>query len=123
MRDKHFDRELGGIDWEAVRDELRPEAERASSKAELRGILNGMLQRLGQSHLSVFPGNGTAPGDGPVQLTPPADQTWDTSCGFSVALANGEPRVASVHAGSAVAEAGVQGGGHVVAVDLGCRTA
>ena len=55
VRDEHFDKSLNGVDWNAVRDELRPRAARAQSADELRGILNEMLARLGQSHFTIIP--------------------------------------------------------------------
>ena len=55
VRDEHFDASLNGVDWNAVRDELRPRAARAQSADELRGVLNEMLARLGQSHFTIIP--------------------------------------------------------------------
>jgi carboxyl-terminal processing protease len=51
----HFDAQFNGIDWVAVRDELRPRAETAGSVEELRGVINEMLSRLGQSHFRLWP--------------------------------------------------------------------
>ena len=55
VRDQHFDETLNGVDWNAVRDELRPRATSAASQDELRGVLLAMLARLGQSHFTVIP--------------------------------------------------------------------
>ena len=51
----YYDASFRGVDWKAVRDELRPEAERASTPAELRGAIAKMLARLGESHFAVLP--------------------------------------------------------------------
>jgi len=56
VRDTHFDPQMNGVDWDAVRSELRPQAESADSPEALRGVLTDMLGRLGQSHFAVFPG-------------------------------------------------------------------
>ncbi|MBL9140430.1 MAG: hypothetical protein JNK53_01070, partial [Phycisphaerae bacterium] len=56
IRDTHWDPTLGGLDWNAVRVELRPVAARAASAAELRGVMTQMIERLGQSHFAVMPG-------------------------------------------------------------------
>lgn len=56
VRDTHFDPNLAGVDWDAVRAELRPQAEAAGSNAELRGVLEAMVGRLGQSHFAIIPG-------------------------------------------------------------------
>ena len=56
IRDQHFDATLNGVDWVAVRDELRTRAVEAESDEELRDVLNEMLSRLGQSHFAIIPG-------------------------------------------------------------------
>ena len=50
----YYDPEFGGLDWAAVRDELRPQAAAASSRAELREVLEEMLSRLGESHFGII---------------------------------------------------------------------
>jgi carboxyl-terminal processing protease len=55
VRDKHWDPSLGGIDWNGVRDELRPQAEQASDPNALNAILTEMLGRLKQSHFGIIP--------------------------------------------------------------------
>jgi carboxyl-terminal processing protease len=57
IRDTHFDATLNGVDWDSVREELRPRAVLATDQAELRAILREMLQRLGQSHFALIPSN------------------------------------------------------------------
>lgn len=56
IRDQHFDPTLGGLDWDAVREELRPRAEAAETRSEVRGVVRDMLERLGQSHFVLIPG-------------------------------------------------------------------
>lgn len=55
VRDKHFDKTLNGLDWNAVRAELRPRAAAAANVAELRGVIRDMLGRLGLSHFAIIP--------------------------------------------------------------------
>ncbi|MFM7052069.1 MAG: S41 family peptidase [Planctomycetota bacterium] len=55
VRDSYYDPRMKGIDWNAVRDELRPKAESAASVEELRGVLGEMLARLGESHFGIIP--------------------------------------------------------------------
>jgi len=43
------------VDWEALRAELRPRAERATSDDQVRGIVREMLERVGQSHFAILP--------------------------------------------------------------------
>src|SRR5260370_24912388 len=55
VRDKHWDPKLGGLDWQAVHDELRPKVEAAKSADAVREILNDMVGRLKQTHFGIFP--------------------------------------------------------------------
>lgn len=50
----YYDPDFGGLDWAAVRDELRPKAAAASTQAELREVLEEMLSRLGESHFGII---------------------------------------------------------------------
>ena len=59
IADTFWDDEMGGVDWHAVREELRPRARDAADAAELRRVLQIMLSRLGQSHFGVLPGPGS----------------------------------------------------------------
>ena len=53
VRDKHWDPKLGGLDWQAVHDELRPKMEAAKNMDEARQVLNDMVGRLKQSHFGI----------------------------------------------------------------------
>ncbi|MAO24948.1 MAG: hypothetical protein CMJ25_29750 [Phycisphaerae bacterium] len=59
--DTHYDTEFNGVDWVAVRDELRPAAANAHTRGELRAIMMDMLNRLGQSHFGIIPGAAADP--------------------------------------------------------------
>lgn len=54
VHDTHYDPDFGGIDWAAVRSELRPRAEAAASADDQRAIIRDMLGRLGQSHFALL---------------------------------------------------------------------
>ncbi|MEX0935401.1 MAG: S41 family peptidase, partial [Gemmatimonadota bacterium] len=55
IRSTYWDEDLGGLDWDGVRSELRPRAASASSARELRSIITQMLSRLDQSHFVLMP--------------------------------------------------------------------
>ena len=55
IRDKHWDAELGGLDWKKVREQMRPLVEKAKSTKEVRKIINDMLDKLKQSHFGIIP--------------------------------------------------------------------
>ena len=43
IRDSHFDPEMGGVDWNAVRDELRPLVEEAQTMPDVRRAIVDMI--------------------------------------------------------------------------------
>lgn len=64
VNDTYVDPTFGGLDWVAVREELRPRAERATSAGEQRVAIRDMLARLGQSHFALL---STAPDPGDLR--------------------------------------------------------
>ena len=63
IRNTHFDKTMNGLDWEAVRAELKPRAAAAKTPTELRAVIRDMLGRLGLSHFALIP-SGTDPSAG-----------------------------------------------------------
>lgn len=108
IRDSHFDRTMNGVDWNAVREELRPRAAAARNPGELRAVLRDMLGRLGQSHFAVIPGGAAET----------ARDTMDLSGdpGVDVRLIDNALLVSSVESGSAASLAGIKPGWKVVAI-------
>lgn len=86
VRDRHPDRSLNGLDWQAVHDQTRPLVARARSMAEVREALRAMLAKLGASHYSIIPGEMySAPSAPAAPELPPA---------FASAPATGSPAAA-----------------------------
>jgi len=109
VRDTHFDPKMNGVDWNAVRTELRPRAESAATPGELRSVIRDMLGRLGQSHFVVVPYSADSPYDRPV------DSGGDP--GFDIRLVGRDVLVTSVDPAGGAAEAGVHTGWKLVAID------
>lgn len=107
VRDSHFDRTMNGVDWNAVRTELRPRAAAAATVGELRAVLREMLGRLGQSHFAIIPAGADTPSSAA------ADLSGDT--GLDVRLIDGAVIVSDVETGSAAASIGVKPGWKIVA--------
>ena len=109
VRDRHFDPKLGGLDWQAVHDELRPKVERAETNAEARDVLSEALERLGQTHFAIIPSGLYKvlenPNEGPGVL------------GLDIRLLDGRVVVTSVAEGLPAAAAGVKPGWIVQKVD------
>jgi len=71
INDTYYDPKFGGLDWNAVRAELRPKAQQAASADEVRKIIRDMLARLKQSHfvlLSPSSIDDTLPGPAAVAI-------------------------------------------------------
>ncbi len=115
VRDKHFDKTLGGLDWNAVRAKYEPLAIAAPSDAAFYRLLNQMIGELGQSHMMITgPGDEDAeateemaqPGETPVEAPVPiSDAIGDP--GLTVRVIEGRPTITRVRAGSAADKAGL----------------
>ena len=111
IRDDYWDPELGGLDWQAVRDELRPKIERAATMAEARRVMYDMVERLGVSHFMFIPAELSRDTDGPDD----ADYEEGVT-GIDLRVVDGHALVTSVADGSPAAAAGVRAGWEIVRV-------
>ncbi len=59
INDAYYDPTFGGLNWQAVRDELRPKAAASPSIDETHKVINDMLGRLGRSHFALLPAGGS----------------------------------------------------------------
>ncbi|MEO6212764.1 MAG: S41 family peptidase [Vicinamibacterales bacterium] len=114
VRDTHFDKTFNGVDWDAVRVELRPRAEEAKSVGELRRVIGAMLSRLGQSHFAIVPGTVDDPAVPSGAAAP--SPTGSADPGFDLRLMGGEVIVTAVDPGRGAAAAGVRTGWRLVAI-------
>ncbi len=55
IRDKHWEKNPAGLDWQAIHEEFRPRIDKAGSTDEVRSILREMLGRLHQTHFAIVP--------------------------------------------------------------------
>jgi carboxyl-terminal processing protease len=126
IRDKHFDSKLGGLDWQAVHEELQPQMEQADTMAKSREILTKMIQRLGQSHFSIIPRDayqemkkGPANPGNPTDPKKPADASSAGRAvpGFDVRVVEGQALVLRLDDGLPAAKAGVRPGWQVLAIE------
>ena len=124
VRDTHYDTNYNGVDWEGVRDELRPQAEAAQSRGRSRALIQEMVSRLGQSHFGVIPddldpisgdddaaGSGDGAGvGGPAEVPGRGDGAGEATPGFDFRVVEGRALVTSVRPGSPAEDAGVRMG-------------
>lgn len=132
IADTFWDQSMGGVDWQAVGDELRPRARAAANNAELRLVLQNMLSRLGQSHFGVLPGPASV--ESPSAVDDPGDTggctraltravagaggsaASDAGPGFDVRFIDSTPIVSRVEPGSSADRQGLRTGLEVVRV-------
>ena len=55
VRDQHFDNTIGGLDWQAVHDEIRTKVEKAKTQGEARDAISEALDRLKLTHFAIIP--------------------------------------------------------------------
>ena len=74
IRDKHWEKNPGGLDWQAIHGEFYPRIVNAKSDEEALAIMREMLGRLKQTHFGIFPAavyndvEGDTGGDGSVGI-------------------------------------------------------
>ncbi len=121
VRDKHYDKTLGGLDWNAVRARYEPLALAAPSEAAFYRVLNQMLGEVGQSHMMIT-GPGAEDEDDIEELADPGETAGGASAavpspsgaigdpGLTVRVIEGRPTISDVRKGSAAERAGLQPG-------------
>jgi carboxyl-terminal processing protease len=108
VRDKHYDKTLGGLDWMAMRSRYEPLALGAPDAATFYRFLNQMLGELGQSHLEVA-GPGAPPSPAFDPEAPPTSG-GEADPGFVVRIIEGRPTVTLVRPQSSAERAGLRAG-------------
>jgi carboxyl-terminal processing protease len=114
VRDMHYDPELRGLDWDAVRAELWPRAARARTMTELRSAITAMLDRLDESHFGLIPQEvaQAIPGDSASRA-----QDATAEVGVELRIIDGALVVSQVAPGSSAFRAGVRAGWLLESVD------
>lgn len=112
----HYDPDLGGVDWGATRDRLRPKAEGADSNAALREVLRELVGSLGLSHFAIFEAESTAPAQPQGGATGDEALGGEADVGVRVRWLDGALLVTSVRTESPAAEAGIRTGWEVVEI-------
>jgi carboxyl-terminal processing protease len=111
VRDKHWEKKPGGLDWQAVHDQFRPKIDAADSPDAARQVIRDMLGQLKQTHFGIIPltvyketnAAGGADGDG--------------SPGIDVRVLDQHAVVTRVDPGSPAEKAGVKTGWIIVSAD------
>ncbi len=112
IRDTHWDPDLGGLDWEALRDQYRPQVESAQYMSEARHAMGELIAELKQTHFSVIPADlldDEETGEGAGQK--------DGGTGIDVRVVDEQALVVSVYEGSPAEKLGIKPGWIIVGVD------
>src|SRR5579863_7735553 len=108
IRDKHWQAKPGGLDWQAIHDEFKPQIEAADSMDAVRGAMSQMLARLHQTHFAIVPG----------ELYSNVDGAHDAGAttGIDVRVVDSQVLVTSVEPGSSAAAQGVRPGWQILKI-------
>ena len=98
----YFDRDFGGLDWDAIGDEYEPLIIAAANDQALYQLLNQMIWELNVSHAGVWPAD-QWPSIEPVVFK-------NGEIGIDVRLLNDQAVITRVEAGSPAEEAGLRPG-------------
>ncbi|HTM52171.1 MAG TPA: S41 family peptidase [Bryobacteraceae bacterium] len=112
VRDTHWDPKLGGVDWQAVHDELRPAIEKAETMVEARKAMRDMLGRLHQTHFGIIPAD--AYQEVGEKSTSSAGEG---ETGIEVRVIDGHALVTAVRKDSPAAKAGVRAGWRIARIE------
>lgn len=113
VNERHFDSTFNGVDWPAVRAELRGRAAAAGDDDALRDVIRTMLRRLRQSHFAIIPREAA---DGMESATQHAERTatgerrGPGDVGLSLRMLGDDFVVWRVEAGGAADGAGIRTG-------------
>ncbi len=110
IRDEHFDPALGGLNWNAVRDELRPQVQRAHTMSAARHAMSSAIERLKQSHFAIIPVKAYA------EMASRHGDGGEGETGLVVRVLDGRALVTAVRSGSPAEQAGVRPGWEIVRV-------
>jgi len=111
IHDQYWDPTFGGLNWQAVHDELRPRMEHASTMVEARHVMREMIGRLGKSHFGIIPA------DVYPDLGEREEGGGPATTGIDVRVLAGKAIVTTVDDGSSAAALGVHSGWEVLNVD------
>jgi len=103
VKEKHFDPNFGGVDWNQVRVKYSPLVDQAKNESELYSLLQRMLGELKQSHFSIVPAEASADANGA-----PHGPIGET--GVEVKYLRDEPVITRVSSGSGADKAGLRPG-------------
>jgi carboxyl-terminal processing protease len=113
IRDKHWEKKPGGLDWQAIHEEFRPKIEKAETTDAARQVMQAMLGRLKETHFAIIPSAvyDEADNGGGSHLM------GDGSPGIDLRIIDSHAVVTRVDPGSPAEKAGVKTGWIIASVE------
>lgn len=108
----YWDTLYNGVDWNAMRDSLRPKAAAAATQGELRQVLQTLVLSLGQSHFSIFPAEVSD-----VAVGSTGEGSTNGDIGLDVRWVDSSIVVLRVDSAGPAARSGIRAGWTIDAVD------
>jgi carboxyl-terminal processing protease len=109
VNDAYFDPQFGGVDWAQVREKYRAKLEHVTSNAELRELLQAMLNELHRSHFAILARE--------AAVFQPSERPRIGTIGAGLADCDGSVVVAQVIPDSPAAREGLKPGEAIETVD------
>lgn len=129
VAEKFFDPQIMGLDWDGIGAELRPQVAAALTMGAARKPMNELLQRLGQSHFVIYPGNIYDEATGNISDDDSVGRSHSGlpgDCGLEVRVRDGRALVTQVLGFSPAEALGIRPGWEILrigSVKLGDRLA
>src|SRR5262249_17413616 len=101
VKDKHFDPNFGGVDWDKVRTQYEPRLSGIKSDGELYRLLQQMIGELHQSHFQIIPPEAVVEAESPNAAG---------SIGIDLRMIDDQATIIRVERKSAAERAGLRAG-------------
>lgn len=108
IRDKHWETNPGGLDWNTIHREFEPKIQAAQTTEQARAVMREMLARLKETHFAIFPST--------VYEDVDVGAGGDGTSGIDLRVLAGRAVVTGIDPGSPAAFAGIKPGWTVESV-------
>ena len=109
VKEKHFDPDFGGVNWNKVREQYAPKVAALKSNEELYSLLQSMLGELRQSHFQIIPPEAIVDDD--------SKEPKGGGVGLDLRLIDGQLTINKVESGSKAFAAGLRTGFVIKKID------
>jgi carboxyl-terminal processing protease len=109
VKERHFDPDFGGVNWDKVREQYAPKVATLKSNQELYALLQAMLGELHQSHFQIIPPEAVVDDD--------SKEPKGGGVGVDIRLMDGQAVINKVESGSRAFAAGLRAGYVIKKID------